>query len=81
MIEVAPDCIQMTACVPEANGFALRLLNASDQPHDANVRLRPRPTKIDAISLAGELQDRVATAEGVKLSMRPWEMATLRVSR
>jgi mannosylglycerate hydrolase len=81
LMELAPDCIQMTACIPEANGFALRLLNASDQPHDANVRLRPRPTKIEAISLAGALQDRVAIAEGVKLSMRPWEMATLRVSR
>ena len=81
-IEVEPDCIQMTACVPQGNGFTLRLLNASDRAREANLRLRPRPTRIEAVSLGGEPQEPATiAADGAKLSIRPWEIVTLRVSR
>jgi len=82
LIELEPDCIQMTACVPQGNGYELRLLNASDQAHDAGVRLAPRPTRVERVSLAGDLHEQPALGDDVvKLPMRPWEIATLRVSR
>jgi alpha-mannosidase len=82
LVELEPDCIQMTACVQQGAGFAVRLLNASDRAHAAGVRLRPRPTTVERISLAGDLQQPVALGDdGLRLSMRPWEIATLRVSR
>jgi alpha-mannosidase len=82
LIDLEPDCIQMTACVPQANGYALRLLNASDRAHDAKVRLQPRPTTVERISLAGVRQEPVTFGDdGVKLSMRPWEIVTLRLRR
>jgi alpha-mannosidase len=82
LIELEPDCIQLTACVPQANGYALRLLNASDRPHDANLRLQPRPTAVERISLAGvRLEPVTFGGDGVQLSMRPWEIVTLRLSR
>jgi 2-O-(6-phospho-alpha-D-mannosyl)-D-glycerate hydrolase len=82
LIELEPASIQMTACVPRANGFDLRLLNASDQANEATVGLRPRPTAVYRVSLAGDLKEHVQLDdEGVRLSMRPWEIATLRVSR
>jgi alpha-mannosidase len=81
-IELAPDTIQMTALVPRPDGYELRILNASDQAHDAMVRLQPRPTRVERISLAGDRQEQVTfDDDGVKLSMRPWEIVTVRVGR
>jgi 2-O-(6-phospho-alpha-D-mannosyl)-D-glycerate hydrolase len=82
LIELEPDCIQMTACLPQATGYELRLLNASDGGHDARVRLRPLPSAVALISLAGDLGEQLAVdADGVMLSMRAWEIATLQVRR
>jgi mannosylglycerate hydrolase len=82
LIELEPDGIQMTACIPQADGYALRLLNASDHAHDAKVRLRPSPTTVERISLADDRREPVTFGDdGVKLSMRPWEIVTLRLSR
>src|SRR5207237_728751 len=52
-IELEPDCIQMTACIPRPNGFDLRLLNASDQPRVALVRHDVRPADVAWITLGG----------------------------
>lgn len=82
LIEVGPDCIQMTACIPRPDGYDLRLLNASDQRQDAVVRLLPQPAEVIAISLAGEAGPRVDLVKGVaRIVTRPWEIATLRVRR
>ena len=82
LVELEPDCIQMTACIPQEYGFQLRLLNASDRSNNAQVRLRPRPAAVERISLAGDHAEPLAVNDEVlELSMRPWEIATLRVSR
>ena len=82
MIELEPECMQMTACMPRTNGFELRLLNASDRARQARVRLQPRPKTVVRISLGGEPQEPLDSSnDGVTLSLRPWEIATLRVSR
>ena len=82
LIEIEPDCIQMTACIPRAGGYELRLLNASDRPREAAVRLRPIPRDVSLVTLAGDVRQHL-TPEGdrVVLSLRSWEIATLRVSR
>jgi len=72
----------MTACMPRTNGFELRLLNASDRARQARVRFQPRPKTVVRISLGGEPQEPLDSSnDGVTLSLRPWEIATLRVSR
>ena len=82
LIELEPDGIQMTACLPQVPGYELRLLNASDRGHDARVRLRPLPSEVARTSLAGGLQEQLAIEDGgVNLSMRAWEIATLQVKR
>ena len=82
LLELEPDCIQMTACVPEENGYQLRLLNASDRSNGARVRLRPRPVAVERISLAGDHAEPLAMNDEVlELLVRPWEIVTLRVSR
>ena len=81
-IELEPDCIQMMACVPRPGGYELRILNASDHSHDATVRLAPAPADVVLVTLGGERRAHPRLADGaVTLSMRPWEIATLRVSR
>jgi alpha-mannosidase len=82
LIELLPDSIQMTACLPMPGGYQLRLLNASDRPQHATVRLRPLPRHIELVDLAGRIRERLSTDdEAVTLPMRPWEISTLRVSR
>ena len=81
-IELEPDCIQMTACIPRPNGFDLRLLNASDQPRVALVRHDVRPADVAWITLGGDPGGDVEVSDGImRLSLRPWQIATLRISR
>lgn len=80
-IELEPDCIQMTACIPRPSGYELRVLNASDQPRVAVVRLQPLPANIAWLTLAGDVLEPLSRADGViRRSLRPWEIATLRVT-
>src|SRR5947208_13593069 len=81
-IELEPDCIQLTACIPAPAGFDLRLLNASDQAQVATVRCSVHPAAVTRITLAGELREDLIPEDGVaRLSLRPWEIATLRIAR
>jgi hypothetical protein len=82
MIELQPACVQMTASIPDPDGYRLRLLNASDDPTDATVRLAPRPSEVAWLTLAGDSAATSSPSDGViRRSMRPWEIATLRVRR
>jgi alpha-mannosidase len=82
VIELDPDCIQMTAAVPRPGGYELRILNASDHPQRAVLRLAPIPSDVVVVTLGGDIGQRLAGAKGVvDISLRPWEIATLRVSR
>ena len=81
-IEIEPECVQMTACVPRTDGYDLRLLNASGQAHDAVVRISPAPAQVRRITFGGDRQASFAH-EGalVRLPLRRWEIATLQVRR
>jgi alpha-mannosidase len=82
MIELEPDCTQLTACIPRPDGYELRILNASDHPQAATVRLAPAPTDIVTVSLGGSIGHRPIGSNGrIELALRAWEIATLRVSR
>jgi alpha-mannosidase len=79
-IELTPACIQMTAVIPRAQGYDLRVLNASDTPHEAGIHLEPQPTEVTSITLAGEPRESPALEDGVvRLSLPAWGIATLRV--
>jgi alpha-mannosidase len=79
-IQLDPDCIQMSGCLPRPDGYDLRVLNASDRPQEATVQLRPQPAEVVSLTLAGDVRQRYsASAQPVRLSMRPWEIATLRI--
>jgi hypothetical protein len=65
-----------------AGGYELRLLNASDQPQSATVEILPRPDQVQRLSLNGEIRETPGTEDGVtRLSLRSWEIVTLRVRR
>jgi alpha-mannosidase len=82
VIELEPDCIQMTALVPSPGGYTLRFLNASDDPRDARVRLEPLPADVTVVTLGDVERERLAPADGVlRMSVRPWEIVTLRATR
>jgi alpha-mannosidase len=82
LIELDPDCIQMTALIPRPGGYDLRFLNASGAAHEAGVRLQPQPTDVNVITLDGVLGERlIATGGVVRTRVRPWEIVTLRVTR
>jgi len=82
MIELEPSCIQMTACIPSPAGYHLRVLNASDAPTAGLVRIAPVPRETAWVTLAGDTRQDGSSSDGiVRLSMRPWEIATLRVKR
>ena len=82
IIELEPTCIQMTACIPRPGGYDLRILNASDGPTEAAVRLAPQPERLAWLTLAGDVTAAASPTDGVlHRSMRPWEIATLRVVR
>src|SRR5207248_9087140 len=80
-IELEPDCIQLTACIPAPAGFDLRLLNASDQAQVATVRCSVHPAAVTRITLAGELREDLIPEDGVaRLSLRAWENEKLRIT-
>jgi alpha-mannosidase len=82
VIELEPDCIQMTALVPRAAGYDLRILNASDQSREARVRLQPRPADVTVVTLGGVAREQPTPKGGVlRLPVRPWEIVTLRATR
>jgi alpha-mannosidase len=80
-IDCSPPSIQMTACIPGADSYDLRLLNASERPADAVIRLAPQPRAVSARTLGGSSPRPLSAGDGtVQLRMRAWEIATLRVS-
>jgi alpha-mannosidase len=82
VIELEPDCVQMTACIPAANGYELRLLNASDSAHEARLRIWPQPSGARMLTLAAEAGEPMPLEDDhLRISMQPWEIATLRISR
>jgi alpha-mannosidase len=82
MIELEPECIQITALLPQPGGYDLRLLNASDAAREATVRLQPVPGHVSVISLGGVAREQLAPKGGVvRISVRPWEIVTLRATR
>ncbi|HEY4871518.1 MAG TPA: glycoside hydrolase family 38 C-terminal domain-containing protein [Candidatus Dormibacteraeota bacterium] len=79
-IELTPDSIQMTALLPHRQGYDLRVLNASDAPHEATIDLQPQPAEVTAMTLAGAPRASLAVAAGVvTISLPAWGIATLRV--
>jgi alpha-mannosidase len=81
-IGLEPDSIQMTALVPRPGGYDLRLLNASDAPQKASVHLQPEPAEITSVTLGGDVREHPGLTNGmVRLSLPPWGIATLRVTR
>jgi len=79
-IGLAPRTIQMTACTPAADGYVLRLLNASDGQAEGQVTLHPSPREVHRSDLAGSGTARLAPIEdGYQVVFRPWEIVTLRV--
>jgi alpha-mannosidase len=81
LIELEPDCIQMTALIPRQDGYEIRLLNASDQASEAGLRLEPVGT-LERSNLGGNDLERIAPRDGrFGLGLRPWEIVTLRLTR
>jgi hypothetical protein len=59
----------------------LRILNASDHPHHAGVRLHPEPKAVSRASLDSRIGQPCAVTDGVvRIELRPWEIATLTLS-
>jgi len=82
VIELEPDCIQMTALLPRAGGYDLRFLNASDASREARVRLQPPPADASVITLGGVVREQLAPKGGVvRIAVRPWEIVTVRATR
>jgi alpha-mannosidase len=79
-IQLEPNCLQMIACIPRADGYDLRLLNASDRPQEAIVRVTPAPLAVQQLNLGGVVQANLESDNGVlRLPLRRWEIATLRI--
>jgi 2-O-(6-phospho-alpha-D-mannosyl)-D-glycerate hydrolase len=82
VIELEPDCMQMTALRPRPRGYDLRFLNASDESRDARVRLQPQPADVRVVTLGDVERERLAPPHGVlTIHVRPWEIVTLRATR
>ncbi len=80
-IDLRPQTVQMTACVPRPYGYDLRLLNASADAQAAEVRLAPAPPRVVLTALSGQVLRRLAADGDVfRLNFKPWEIATLRVA-
>ena len=81
-IQIEPACIQMTACIPYADGYELRLLNASDEQQTARIEIAPGSVEIQRQTLIGEVEETIPSADGTcRLSLRSWEIVTLRIRR
>ena len=82
IIELEPDCMQMSALRPRPGGYDLRFLNASDEAGEARLRLQPQPAAVTVMSLANVERQRLAPERGaLRIPVRPWEIVTLRASR
>jgi alpha-mannosidase len=82
LIELEPECMQMTALRPRPGGYDLRFLNASDEAGDARLRLQPQPAAVTVVTLADVERERLTPNDGVlQIPVRPWEIVTLRASR
>ena len=82
VIELEPDCMQMTALQPRPGGYDLRFLNASDASCEARVRLQPQPVDVRVVTLGDVERERLVPAGGVlHLPVNPWEIVTLRATR
>jgi alpha-mannosidase len=82
MVELDPDCIQLTALIPRPAGYDLRFLNASDASREARVRLQPLPAEVAIMTLGGDQRDLlVPSGAEFRTPLRPWEIVTLRVTR
>jgi alpha-mannosidase len=82
VIELEPDCIQMTALLPRAGGYDLRFLNASNESREARVRLQPQPADARVVTLGGVVREQLALKDGVvRIPVRPWEIVTVRATR
>ena len=82
VIELEPDCMQMTALQPRPGGYDLRFLNASDASCEARLRLQPQPVDVRVVTL-GDVERERLTPEGgtLHLPVNPWEIVTLRAMR
>ena len=82
IVELEPDCIQLTALLPRPGGYDLRFLNASSESREALVRLRPHPADVTVITLGGVVREQLTPRDGVlRFRVRPWEIVTLRATR
>lgn len=82
LVELEPASVQLTACLPTATGFELRLLNAADDAATAVIRMSPTPLSATRVTLAGEMRDRLAGMDAaMRVSLRAWEIATIRIAR
>jgi len=82
VIELEPDCMQMTALQPRPGGYDLRFLNASDAPREARVRLQPQPAHARVVTLGGVERERLAPKGGIlHIPVSPWGIVTLRATR
>jgi hypothetical protein len=82
LIQLEPESMQLTACVPRPYGYDLRILNCSDLPHACSLRIEPRPAEVTRVTLGGAIQERLAAERGaLKFELRQWEIATLRVAQ
>jgi alpha-mannosidase len=82
VIELDPDCIQMTALIPRPGGYDLRFLNVSDSRSEAQVRIQPEPADMRVVALGGVVGERLVAKSGIaRIPVRPWEIVTLRVLR
>ncbi len=80
-IELKPESTQMTACIPRPYGYDLRLLNASGSAQEAWVLLEPVPSDVTWTTIGGVVRERLSGGQGgFRLPLRPWEIATLRVT-
>jgi alpha-mannosidase len=81
-ISIEPETVQMTACVPGASGYELRLFNACPRQVEARIAMTPRPAEVLSVSLGGEVERTLPVSDGgVRLPLGGWRIATLRVSR
>jgi 2-O-(6-phospho-alpha-D-mannosyl)-D-glycerate hydrolase len=82
LIELEPECIQLTALLPQPGGYDLRLVNASVASREAIVRLQPVPGHVSLISLGGVAREQLVPQGGVvRIPVRPWEIVTVRATR
>jgi alpha-mannosidase len=82
VIELEPDCMQLTALRPRPGGYDLRFLNASDESCDARLRLQPQPADVRLVSLGDVEREHPAQHDNALLiRVRPWEIVTVRAIR